>query len=275
MPYAKITDYAPKDGLSTGNPAKIIKGVELGAEFDAIAAASLADFALKASNLNAVLTTPTLGVAASTNVVQGYSTTATAAGTTTLTAASRHAQYFTGTSTQTVVLPVTSTLSLGHSHRIVNDSTGAVTVQSSGANNVIVLRQDQECLLTCILLTGTTAASWAVAAIGAKGVPINRQSGSYTFTSSDAGGMVLHPSADTTARTFTIDSVANAGWKQGNAISVRNQNNAGVITISITADTLRQVGTGTTGSRTLAANGLATLIYEGLNEWSCGGVGVT
>lgn len=37
--YTKIVDYAAKDALLTGNPSKIIKGTELGAEFDAIATA--------------------------------------------------------------------------------------------------------------------------------------------------------------------------------------------------------------------------------------------
>lgn len=37
--YTKIVDYAAKDALVTGNPAKVIKGTELGAEFDAISTA--------------------------------------------------------------------------------------------------------------------------------------------------------------------------------------------------------------------------------------------
>lgn len=37
--YTKILDYAAKDALLTGNPLKLIKGVDLGAEFDAIATA--------------------------------------------------------------------------------------------------------------------------------------------------------------------------------------------------------------------------------------------
>ncbi len=37
--YVKITDYAAKDALLTGNPSKLIKGTELGAEFDSIATA--------------------------------------------------------------------------------------------------------------------------------------------------------------------------------------------------------------------------------------------
>jgi len=34
--YTKITDFASKDVLLVGNPLKLIRGVEIGAEFDAI-----------------------------------------------------------------------------------------------------------------------------------------------------------------------------------------------------------------------------------------------
>ena len=37
--YTKIVDYAAKDALITGNPVKLVKGTELGAEYDAIAVA--------------------------------------------------------------------------------------------------------------------------------------------------------------------------------------------------------------------------------------------
>jgi hypothetical protein len=90
----------------------------------------------------------------------GGSTTATAAGTTTLTATDNYTQVFTGTTTQTVVLPVTSTLAVGRSFRIVNNSTGNVTVQSSGANTILVVGPGQAVIFTCVLITGTTAASW-------------------------------------------------------------------------------------------------------------------
>lgn len=89
-----------------------------------------------------------------------YTTTATAAGTTTLTSSSNYQQYFTGSTTQTVVMPVTSTLTLGYSWRIVNNSTGVVTVQSSGANTIIAMPASTECIVTCILTSGTTASSW-------------------------------------------------------------------------------------------------------------------
>jgi hypothetical protein len=89
-----------------------------------------------------------------------YTTTATAAGTTTLTAASTMHQFFTGATTQTVTLPVTSTLYTGLRYLIVNNSSGLVTVQSSGANTVLILAGGTSAEIVCILTSGTTAASW-------------------------------------------------------------------------------------------------------------------
>jgi hypothetical protein len=68
------------------------------------------------------------------NVVQGIASIATAAGTTILSANSAKTQYFTGTTTQTLQLPVTSTLYLNHTFVVENASTGAITVNSSGGN---------------------------------------------------------------------------------------------------------------------------------------------
>tara|TARA_R110000868_G_scaffold300126_1_gene560494 strand:- start:31066 stop:32655 length:1590 start_codon:yes stop_codon:yes gene_type:complete len=89
-----------------------------------------------------------------------FTTTATAAGTTTLTSSSTYFQYFTGTTTQTITLPVTSTLAQGWSFHIVNNSTGNLTVNSSGGNLVITVLPGITAMVTCILITGTTAASW-------------------------------------------------------------------------------------------------------------------
>ena len=93
--------------------------------------------------------------------IASYTTTATAAGTTTLTVSSTEQQYFTGTNTQTVILPVTSTLVLGQSYTIVNNSTGNVTVESSGGNVLQVMVAGTQLIATVILTTGTTTASWS------------------------------------------------------------------------------------------------------------------
>jgi hypothetical protein len=94
------------------------------------------------------------------NVVEGFTSTATAGGTTTLTVMSAANQFFTGTTTQTVILPVTSTLALGQGYFFQNSSTGAVTIQSSGGNAVKIIAPGAFAIVTCIALTGTSAASW-------------------------------------------------------------------------------------------------------------------
>jgi len=100
------------------------------------------------------------GVTSSSNLITGYATTASAAGTTTLVVGSKQIQYFTGSTTQTVVLPVTSTLVLGQQFLIVNRSSGVVTVQSSGANSIQAMAANTQLLATVILTSGTDAASW-------------------------------------------------------------------------------------------------------------------
>jgi hypothetical protein len=90
----------------------------------------------------------------------GYTTTATAAGTTTLTATSTSVQFFTGATTETVVLPVASTMVQGQEFTIHNNSTGTVTVNSSGSNLVATITANTTAHITCILTSGTDAASW-------------------------------------------------------------------------------------------------------------------
>lgn len=92
-------------------------------------------------------------------VMNWYATTATAAGTTTLTIASNKTQYFTWSSTQTVKLPTTSVI-VGQTYTITNLSTGLLTVQSSGANTIVTLGLNQTAVFTAIVATPTTAGNW-------------------------------------------------------------------------------------------------------------------
>jgi len=94
------------------------------------------------------------------NIKMGYSTTATAAGTTTLTVSSNYRQFFTGSTTQTIVLPVTSTLVTGMAFEIENNSTGLLTVNSSGGNLVGTIPAGVCAHAVCIGTTLTTAADW-------------------------------------------------------------------------------------------------------------------
>jgi len=113
--------------------------------------------AAKAANFG---TTVTAGISTAT----GYTTTATAAGTTTMTISSTEIQVWTGTSTQTVKLPTTSVVA-GAGYTIVNNSTGSVTVQSSGANTILVLGAGMTGQFTAQVATPTTAANWGYSLI--------------------------------------------------------------------------------------------------------------
>ncbi len=104
------------------------------------------------------------------NFIAGYATTATAAGTTNLTVDDKQQQFFTGSTTQTVKLPDTSTLTLGYNFLITNNSSGVVTVQSNGSNTVLAMAGSTSASFTCISTSVNTAAAWSVfSGVGATG----------------------------------------------------------------------------------------------------------
>lgn len=111
--------------------------------------------------------------------------------------------------------------------------------------------------------------------VGYLGIPQNSQSADYTTVLTDSGKHIYHPSADTDPRTWTIDSNANVPYPIGTAITFVNDSSAGVITIAITDDTIVLAGAGTTGSRTLAANGIATAVKITSTRWIISGTGLT
>lgn len=165
------------------------------------------------------------------NFIPGYTTTATAAGTTTLTATSNYYQRFTGATTQTVTLPVTSTLVLGQTFEVLNDSTGAVTVQSSGANAILILAAGTRATFECILTSGTTAASWVFDYHAAIISTSKKLTATSTITLSGTDG---------TTMTFPAVSASMA------ALGIENQALTGGATV-----TPKNLGTQSSGTLTL------------------------
>lgn len=109
---------------------------------------------------------------------------------------------------------------------------------------------------------------------GFRTIPQNSQSAAYTTVAADSGKHVLHPAADTNARTYTIDSNANVAYPVGTAITFVNETSQ-VVTIAITSDTLVLAGSTTTGSRSLAQNGVATALKVTSTKWIISGTGLT
>ena len=110
---------------------------------------------------------------------------------------------------------------------------------------------------------------------GFRDIPQVSQSAAYTTVLSDAGKHIYHPAADVTARIWTIPANATVPYRIGTAITFVNDTGAGVITIAITGDTLILAGPGTTGSRTLAANGTCTMLKIAATKWIITGTGLT
>lgn len=87
--------------------------------------------------------------------------TATSAGTLTMDINSIQTQVFTGSTTHTVKLPTTSVLA-GYTYNVVNNSSGNVTVQSSGANTIATVAGGSSGVFLAQVDTPTTAANWKV-----------------------------------------------------------------------------------------------------------------
>jgi len=92
--------------------------------------------------------------------VPGVTSTATAAGTTTLTRDSTEVQVFTGTTTQTCVLPTTY-IRAGHTFTIINASTGVVTVNASDGSTEATISASSALVVSALQATPTTATHWS------------------------------------------------------------------------------------------------------------------
>lgn len=195
----------------------------------------------------------TTSIPAFVNVLKGFTTTATAAGTTTLVVGSNHIQEFTGVTTQTVTMPVVSTLTSGQQFYIINNSSGAVTVQSSGANTIQVMAAGTSLLLTCVSTSGTGISSWQSAYITDAGVAPPGAAG--TILRSDGSAWVA--STSTFADTYSINTILYAGSANtvsGLAAAARGvlvSDNSSVPSMLASASTSGQVLQGsTTGTPT-------------------------
>lgn len=60
--YTKTTNFAAKDGLTTGNAAKVVKGSEFDAEFNAIQTANNSKANTASPTFTGTATIPTLAV---------------------------------------------------------------------------------------------------------------------------------------------------------------------------------------------------------------------
>ena len=113
-----------------------------------------------------------------------------------------------------------------------------------------------------------------VDAAGFRGIPQNSQSGNYTCVAGDAGKHILHPSGGGSGDTFTIPANGSVAYEVGTTLTFVNADSNSV-SIAINTDTLTLAGSTTTGTRTLAQNGVATAIKVTSTGWIISGTGLT
>ena len=186
----------------------------------------------------------------------GYTTTATAAGTTTLLATDTSIQFFTGVTTQTVVLPLASTMTLGQQFTIHNNSTGVLTINSSGANLVGTATANTTVVCTCILTSGTTAASWDYDITGfTTALPTAR--GGTGLTTVGTADQLLGSNGTTLAYTKVGISNLSATGTASASTYLRGDNTWQTISLSGYATTAQALGDVTSTLGTSWANGPA------------------
>ena len=150
----------------------------------------------------------------------------------------------------------------------------ATDTATTSAAGVVELATSAETITGTDTDRAITAAGLTGASIYGN-IPQNSQSAAYAIVAADQSKHIFHPTADGSGRTWTIPANASVAFPIGTSITFINQNGAGAITIAITSDTMRLAGAGTTGSRTLAANGVATAIKVTTTEWIISGTNLT
>lgn len=114
-------------------------------------------------------------------------------------------------------------------------------------------------------------AGGSVQDVGFLGLPQVSQTTNYTAVLSDSGKHIL---MNGTTITATIPANATVAFPLGTTLTWVNSN-ASNLSIAITSDTLTKAGSTTTGTRTLAQNGVATAVKVGTTSWIISGTGLT
>lgn len=107
--------------------------------------------------------------------------------------------------------------------------------------------------------------------IGYRDAPQTLKTVNYELVLADRGKSVV---MNGSTLTLTIPANSAVAFPVGTVIIVANIN-ASALSVAITTDTLTLANSTTTGTRTVAQNGLATLVKISATSWLISGVGVT
>jgi hypothetical protein len=153
--------------------------------------------------------------------------------------------------------------------------TGALSIITAASGNVNLAPNGTTVLTvtTTGIVGNVLAAITATAAnnVGYLGMPQNA-TGTATLTIADAG---RHIYVTSNSQTITIPANSSVAYPIGTAIAFIAGPSATTVSIAITSDTMYLAGTGTTGTRTLAAYGMATAVKVAATTWYINGSGLT
>lgn len=299
--YVQTTFFAPKDLLLPGNPAKLIKGADVDPELAAIAVA----IATKLDSTSAANPSGTVGLTTVNGVLSTYMRSDGAP-------ALSQAIAPTWTAIHTFAAQIVNTLafstggSSSNAGILIKSALPAISMVQTGAaadaktwslfasNTDLVWRADNDAgsvvkpfmdvnrtagVLNSIIF-GNATDNMLVQAIddggtaqtlGWRDLPQNLRTTNYTLALSDRGKSVLMNSV---GATLTIPANSSVPFPIGTTISILG-GGGGSNSIAITTDTLFLGAVGTTGTRTLAAFGMATIVKISATQWFISGAGVS
>lgn len=284
--YTQGTFFAPKDALLTGNPSKLIRGADVDPELLAIAVAIATKY--DAANISSTpvgfndgaVGAPGITFAADTDTglyrvgpnelaiaLAGLQTADFAPAGTTLFGNGGVALTARGVNNSNAAL-ITGGAASGQSFGLqLNAGTTvadyAIRAKNAAAADVFVVRGDSAVL--------AADDGGSLQTVGWRDAPLNVQN-AYTTVLSDRGKTIQ---ATTNGTTLTIAANASVAYPLGTVLMFSNQS-AGNISIAIGGtDTLKLAGTATTGTRTLASNGIASAIKTSATQWVISGAGLS
>lgn len=106
--------------------------------------------------------------------------------------------------------------------------------------------------------------------VGYNGMPQNIQNGNYTLVLGDRGKCIYKASGGA-GETITIPANSSVAFPIGTVIEIINQG-GGDLSLAITTDTLTELGTGSTGTRTIGDDGSAVIRKVTSTSWVVSGV---
>ncbi len=192
----------------------------------------------------------------------GIGNTATAAQTVNMFTASTGASTY-NFATGATLNATTKTVNIGT--RGVSGSTTNIAIGSavSGATSALTISGS---------LVDATATSTAKS-VGYLGLPQSATATTATLAIGDAG---KHIYVTTAGQTMTIPANASVAYPIGSTVTFIAGSGATTVSIAIAGgDTLRLAGSASTGTRTLAANGMATAVKVAATTWYINGTGLT